>query len=90
VDPKSDLDDVEMRTFLTLPGLEFRPLGRSVGSQSTYRLHYPGSLKAMKNKKKISCPCRESNLCGRVRSDRAASAPRGSYHTSHYDTLAKV
>jgi hypothetical protein len=28
VDPRAGLDDVEKRKFLTLPGLEFRPLGR--------------------------------------------------------------
>jgi hypothetical protein len=28
VDPRGDLDDVEKRQFLTLPGLELRPLGR--------------------------------------------------------------
>jgi hypothetical protein len=44
VDPRADLDDVEKRKFLTLPGLELRPLGRPARSQSLYRLHYPGSL----------------------------------------------
>jgi hypothetical protein len=28
VDPRTGLDDVEKRKFLTLPGLEFRSLGR--------------------------------------------------------------
>jgi hypothetical protein len=28
VDPRADLDDVVKRKFLTLPGLELRPLGR--------------------------------------------------------------
>jgi hypothetical protein len=28
VNPRAGLDDVEKRKFLTLPGLEFRPLGR--------------------------------------------------------------
>jgi hypothetical protein len=28
VGPRTDLDDVEMRKFLNLPGLEFRPLCR--------------------------------------------------------------
>jgi hypothetical protein len=38
VDPRSDLNDVEKRKFLTLPGLEHRPLGRPARSQSLYRL----------------------------------------------------
>jgi hypothetical protein len=44
VDPKEDLDDVEKRKFMTLPGLELRPLGRLARSQSLYRLRYPGSV----------------------------------------------
>jgi hypothetical protein len=32
----------EKRNFLTLPGLELRPLDRPACSQSLYRLHYPG------------------------------------------------
>jgi hypothetical protein len=36
------LDGVEKRVFLTLPGLELRPLGRPARSQSLYRLRYPG------------------------------------------------
>jgi hypothetical protein len=44
VGPRAGLDDVENRKFLTLPGLELRPLGRPAGSHSLYRLHYPGSL----------------------------------------------
>jgi hypothetical protein len=43
MDPRSGLDDVEKRKFLTLPGLELRPLGRSVRRQLLYRLSYPGS-----------------------------------------------
>jgi hypothetical protein len=38
VDPRAGLDDVEKRKFLTLPGLELRPLGRPARSQSLYRL----------------------------------------------------
>jgi hypothetical protein len=30
VGPRAGLDDVEKRKFLTLPGLELRPLGRPV------------------------------------------------------------
>jgi hypothetical protein len=37
---RAGLDDVEKRKFLTLPGLELRPLGRPARSQSLYRLHY--------------------------------------------------
>jgi hypothetical protein len=42
--PIAGLDDVKKRQFLTLPGLELRPLGRPARSQSPYRLSYPGSL----------------------------------------------
>jgi hypothetical protein len=42
VDPRAGLDDVKKRKFLTLPGLELRPLGRPARSQSLYRLRYPG------------------------------------------------
>jgi hypothetical protein len=42
VNPRADLDDVENRKFLTLPGLELRTLGRPARSQSLYRLRYPG------------------------------------------------
>jgi hypothetical protein len=41
---RAGLDDVEWRKFLTLPGLELRPLGRPVRSQSIYRLRYPGQI----------------------------------------------
>jgi hypothetical protein len=44
VGPKAGVDDVEKRKFLTLQGLELRPLGRPARSQSLYRLRYPGSL----------------------------------------------
>jgi hypothetical protein len=40
---RASLDDVEKRKFLTLPGLELRPLSRPACSQSLYRLRYPGS-----------------------------------------------
>jgi hypothetical protein len=43
VAPRTGLDDVEERKFLTLPGLELRPLRRPARSQSLYRLRYPGS-----------------------------------------------
>jgi hypothetical protein len=44
VDPRAGLDDLEKRKFLSLPGLELRPLGRPASSQSLYRLRYPGSI----------------------------------------------
>jgi hypothetical protein len=40
VGPRAGLDDVEKRTFLTLPGLDLRPLGRPARGQSLYRLSY--------------------------------------------------
>jgi hypothetical protein len=43
VDPRVGLDDVEKRKFLTVPGLELRPLGRPARSQSLYRLSCPRS-----------------------------------------------
>jgi hypothetical protein len=43
VDPRSGLDNVEKKKFLTLPELEFRPLGRPAPRQSLYRLRWPGS-----------------------------------------------
>jgi hypothetical protein len=43
VGPRTGLDDVEKNKFLTLPGLELRPLGRPARNQSLYRLRYPGS-----------------------------------------------
>jgi hypothetical protein len=46
--PRASLEDVEKRQFLTLPGLELRPLGRPARSQALYRLSYPGSLKNTK------------------------------------------
>jgi hypothetical protein len=43
VDPRASLDDVEKRKFLTLPGLELRPLGLPARNQSVYRLLNSGS-----------------------------------------------
>jgi hypothetical protein len=43
VGPTASLYDVEKRKLLPLPGLELRPLGRPVSSQSLDRLRYPGS-----------------------------------------------
>jgi hypothetical protein len=43
VGPRTGLDDVENRKFLTLPELEFQPLCCPVRRQSLYRLRYLGS-----------------------------------------------
>jgi hypothetical protein len=45
VDPRANLDDLEKRKLLTIPGLELRPLGRPARVQLLYRLSYPGSLR---------------------------------------------
>jgi hypothetical protein len=42
VNPRADLDDVGKIQFLTLPGLEHRPLGRPALRQSLHQLRYPG------------------------------------------------
>jgi hypothetical protein len=52
VNLRAGLDDVEKRKFLTLPGLELRPLGRPARSPSLYRLRYPGSLRTAHKKVK--------------------------------------
>jgi hypothetical protein len=54
VDPRAGLDEMEKWKFLTLPGLEPRPLSRPARSQSLYRLRYPGSLISMVAKRKIT------------------------------------
>jgi hypothetical protein len=43
MDPRAGLDDMEKRKFLTLQGLELRPLGRLTCSQSLYRLSSRGT-----------------------------------------------
>jgi hypothetical protein len=40
VNPRAGLDDMEKWIFLTLSGLELRPLGRPARGQSLYRLRY--------------------------------------------------
>jgi hypothetical protein len=45
VGTRAGMDAVEKRKFLTLPGLELRPLGHPLHSQSLYRLRYPGYCK---------------------------------------------
>jgi hypothetical protein len=44
VGPRVGLQDIAKWIFLTLPGLELRPLSHPVCSQSLYRLRYHGSL----------------------------------------------
>jgi hypothetical protein len=46
VDLRIGLDGVGKNKFLTLPGLELRPLCRPARSQSLYRLRYPSSIMA--------------------------------------------
>jgi hypothetical protein len=41
VGPRTGLDEAEKNKILPLQGLETRPLGRPVRSQSLYRLRYP-------------------------------------------------
>jgi hypothetical protein len=43
VGPRVGVHDVEKRKFLTLPGLDFRHLGRPARIQSLYRLSHPCS-----------------------------------------------
>jgi hypothetical protein len=43
VDPRTGLDDVEKRKFLTQPGPELRALAHPARSQSLYRRRYLGS-----------------------------------------------
>jgi hypothetical protein len=62
VGPRTDLDDVEKRKFLTLRRLEVRPLGRPARSQ--YRLSYPGSQKGDKANKKVKRMKELQEHCG--------------------------
>jgi hypothetical protein len=43
VGPRAGMDAMENRAFLTLKGIELRPLGRPARSQSLYRPRYRGS-----------------------------------------------
>jgi hypothetical protein len=43
VDTRAGPDDLQTRKFLTLPGLELRPLSRPARSESLYRLHFTSS-----------------------------------------------
>jgi hypothetical protein len=47
VDPRPGLDDMEKRLFLTLPGIETRPLGRPARRQSLYRVRYTSRNKIL-------------------------------------------
>jgi hypothetical protein len=49
VGPRTGLDDVEKKKFLTLPGLELQPFGRPTRRHSLYRLSYPGSFVGFSN-----------------------------------------
>jgi hypothetical protein len=42
VGPRTGMDDMEKRKFLTLPELELRSVSRLARNQSLYRLSYPG------------------------------------------------
>jgi hypothetical protein len=58
VRPRTGLDDVKNRKFLSLPVLEFRSLGRPAPRRSLYRLRCPGlpiSCIASKNYKSAIC-----------------------------------
>jgi hypothetical protein len=44
VNPRAGLDDVEKIKYLTVPGLELRPLSHPARNLSLYRLRYPGSI----------------------------------------------
>jgi hypothetical protein len=52
VGPRTGVDDMEKRKFLTLRGRELRPLGRPARSQSLCRLSYPGSYNGAVPKEK--------------------------------------
>jgi hypothetical protein len=65
VGPRASLDDVKKRKFLTLPGLELRPLDRPPRSQSLHLLHYTGSLtKAITGAKLAKCITAKIKACG--------------------------
>jgi hypothetical protein len=54
--PEPVLDHMEKTKFLTLPGLELRPVCRSARSQSLYRLSYPGSFCMVALRKSVKFP----------------------------------
>jgi hypothetical protein len=57
VDPRASLDDLEKRKFLTLLGLELRPLSHPAHSQSLHRLRHPASCKVCVQRKPIVLIC---------------------------------
>jgi hypothetical protein len=65
VDPRASVDDVEKRKFLTLLGLELRPLSRPARNQSLYRLRCPGSVADNSTLIKVQKP---TELLKRIRS----------------------
>jgi hypothetical protein len=56
VDPKAGLDHMEERKFLTLPGLEFRPLGRPAGSQSLVPVYWINLIFENFRERNVSAP----------------------------------
>jgi hypothetical protein len=58
--PRAGLDDMEKRKFLTLSGLELRPLGCPARSQSLYRLYTRGGQIILPK-----CKIRDGKLLGR-------------------------
>jgi hypothetical protein len=64
---RTDLDVVEMRNLLTLPGLKLRPFGRAARSQSLQRLRYHrcGNFSCIDDcfLGMISTPCQLQTLC---------------------------
>jgi hypothetical protein len=70
VGPRAGLNDIEERKFLTLPGLELRPLGRPARSQLLYWLRYPGfCLDDVEKRKFLTLPGLEIRpLCCSARS----------------------
>jgi hypothetical protein len=68
VNPRAGLDDVEKRKFLTLPGLELRPLGLPACSQLQYGQRYPDpskvALKYKKLRREINGKCNDVSNAG--------------------------
>jgi hypothetical protein len=76
MDPRAGLDKVEKKKFLSLTGLELRPLGRPVHSQSLCRLRYRGSslslYSSLNVRDKFLHPCRTT---GKIVSLHISSSP---------------
>jgi hypothetical protein len=58
VGPRSGMDDVEKRKFLTLPEFVLWHVGRPAHSQSLCRLRYPGSISLLGILDKLESPKR--------------------------------